>query len=175
MCYQKGEKRVKLILLAHPIIKATLKRFFKFLSVFSLATFVFAQSQSALANTKAILLEIDGFIGPAKKDYIHKGIEHAVSEQAEFLILRLNTPGGFDKAMRDIIKDILASPIPVVTYVAPPGARAASAGTYIIYASHIAAMAPATNLGAATPVGFDVLGGENPQKEKSTEQKKNIE
>lgn len=130
------------------------------------------QSQEVLANKKGVLLEVDGFIGPAKQEYIHKGIAHAVSEQAEFVILRLNTPGGFDTAMREIIKDILASPLPIVTYVAPQGARAASAGTYIVYASPVAAMAPATHLGAATPVGFDMFGSKDLPKENSAEQRK---
>lgn len=132
------------------------------------------KSQEAFANKTVVLLEVDGFIGPATQDYIHKGIEHAVSEQAEFVVLKLNTPGGFDKAMRGIIKDILASPLPIVTYVAPQGSRAASAGTYILYASHIAAMAPVTHLGAATPLSLDMLDSKDILKEDSTEHRKMV-
>lgn len=103
-------------------------------------------------KNKGVLLEIDGPIGPAIYDYIRRGIEYAMETDAKLIILRLDTPGGLDLTMRDIVKDITVSPLPVVSYVSPKGSRAASAGTFILYASHIAAMAPATNIGAATPV-----------------------
>jgi len=111
-----------------------------------------------------VVLTQSGAIGPANADYLHRGIEHAAKVGAQLIVLRIDTPGGLDLSMRAIIRDILASPVPVATYVAPTGARAASAGTYILYASHIAAMAPATNLGAATPVN---LGPEDTRERKS--------
>ena len=106
------------------------------------------------AAERAIVLEIDGAIGPPIADYIIRELNAARSNDTRLVILRMNTPGGLDTSMRRIISAILASPVPVASYVAPNGARAASAGTYIAYASPIAAMAPGTNIGAATPVQF---------------------
>ena len=101
---------------------------------------------------RAVLLEIDGAIGPAVADYVVREMRATKQADTSIIILRMNTPGGLDTSMREIIRAILSSPIPVAAYVAPRGARAASAGTYIAYASAIAAMAPGTNLGAATPI-----------------------
>ena len=121
------------------------------------------------AATQVLVLELEGPIGPASSDFIVRGIAKAEETRAEAVIIQMNTPGGLDSSMRDIIKKILTSTIPVVTFVFPSGSRAASAGTYILYASHIAAMAPATNLGAATPVQLAPQGLPGGGKEKGPE------
>ncbi len=114
---------------------------------------------SASAAPFAAVLRIDGPIGPAVSGYVAKAHAQAVADGAAVVVLEIDTPGGLDGAMRDIVKTVMESPVPVIGYVSPQGARAASAGTYILYATHVAAMAPATNLGAATPVP---LGGDAP-------------
>lgn len=125
-----------------------------------------ATSATALSNI-AILLNVKSAIGPASQDFIQRGIEQANKQRAQLIIVQLDTPGGLETSMHGIIRDILASPVPVVVYVAPSGARAASAGTYILYASSVAAMAPGTNIGAATPVDVSALGGSQ-KKSKTT-------
>ena len=104
------------------------------------------------AERTVALLEINGPIGPATSDYVARALEQAQEQAVSAVVLRIDTPGGLDTSMREIVQAILSSPVPVIGYVAPNGARAASAGTYILYATPLAAMAPATNLGAATPI-----------------------
>src|SRR5215212_3203563 len=120
---------------------------------------VLADAGDGRGGRPAMSVEITGGIGPATARHIRKALATARERRAEVVILRLNTPGGLATSMREVIVDVLASPVPVIGYVAPAGAHAASAGTYILYATHIAAMAPGTNLGAATPVQIGTIPG----------------
>jgi len=114
---------------------------------------------AAPSSPTGVLLPVTGPIGPATSDFFVRNLREAGENGAALVVVTIDTPGGLDTAMRDMVQAILASDVPVITYVAPSGARAASAGTYLVYASHVAAMAPATNLGAATPVQ---IGGSPP-------------
>lgn len=129
------------------------------LARFALSLILIVQlAVTAGAQERAVELELQGALGVATSEYIISGIEDAEASGAKLIIIRMDTPGGLVEPMRDIVSAILNSEVPVVTYVSPGGARADSAGTYILLASHVAAMAPTTHLGAATPVSM--MGGQ---------------
>lgn len=128
-----------------------------------------------VAAAQVVVLELSGAIGPASSDYIERALRRPEVAQSQAIVLRIDTPGGLDTAMRDIVQAILAAPVPVIGYVAPGGARAASAGAFILYATHVAAMAPGTNVGAATPVqiGGPAPAADEPEGQQSDPQPKN--
>jgi membrane-bound serine protease (ClpP class) len=113
-----------------------------------------AGTQALAAPRTAVVIALDGAIGPGSASYVVRSLNEAQRQDAAVVVLRMDTPGGLDSSMRDIIRVMLASPVPVIAYVAPSGARSASAGTFILYAAALAAMAPGTNLGAASPVSL---------------------
>ena len=152
-------------------------RYILLLMLMGITTVYSVEKDNQPLNKSSVIiqLEIDGVIGPASADYIQRNLQKAIASQAVAVLIKMDTPGGLDTSMRQIIKQIISSSIPVISYVSPGGARAASAGTYILYASHIAAMAPATNLGAATPVqigGFGGFGEDKAGNKKSQEEDK---
>lgn len=147
--------------------------YFSLLTVFLLSLYFAFTLNSDAKNITAkigVLLTVKQAIGPGVEDYLTKNLHWAQQHKAAIIIIKLDTPGGLDTATREIVRQILASPVPVITYVAPSGARAASAGTYILLASHIAAMAPGTNVGAATPINLG--GNTSSPKHLSTEEQK---
>src|SRR4029453_12874907 len=134
----------------------------RFLALALALCWAIAVSASAFAQSseQVVVGEIKGIINPVMAGYVDRVITDAERSNAPAVVFYMDTPGGLSDAMRDINLRILASKVPVVVYVAPNGARAGSAGVYISYAAHLVGMAPATNIGSATPVAMDQNGGE---------------
>ena len=132
---------------------------FKITPIFVCLLTILALSSSNVSAQEVRVVDINGAIGPATADYFIRALKEAANDDVELVVMKLDTPGGLVSSLRDMVKEILASPVPVAVYVAPNGARAASAGTYLMYASHIAAMSPVTNIGSSTPVSIGGEGG----------------
>jgi membrane-bound serine protease (ClpP class) len=131
-----------------------IKRIIIFIPLFSLFLFCSSYIHSEEPKREIMVITVDGVINPVAAEFIGKSIKKANDKKAEALVIELDTPGGLDTSMRNIVKDIIGSEVPVIVYVSPSGSRAASAGVFITLAAHVAAMAPGTNIGAAHPVGI---------------------
>jgi membrane-bound serine protease (ClpP class) len=138
-----------------------MRRFSTWLALFSVLFFALGLSGDAQEKSPVYVIEVEGIINPATAKFITESIDHAAQEGAQCLIIELDTPGGLMDSMRNIVKKILTSPIPIIVYVGPSGARAASAGVFITLSAHIAAMAPSTHIGAAHPVTLGAEGKES--------------